>query len=233
MKKIICTVLSLLILCSCSLTGQYGNMIDVSKLDFDSQLSHPKENEKIAVITTTKGTIKMKLFENHAPKACENFITLAKEGYYNDSFVFFIEPDVAFMAGTKDREGQNATTIFEENKPFDNETTDALWHFSGAVSAMSVEKNKSDSRFFITANATVPTETLETMTRVGYPQKLVDKYKEQGGIPGLDKNYTIFAQVYEGMDVVSKIMSSTTDENGVPSPDVKIITVEILTFSGE
>lgn len=233
MKKIICIVLSLLFLCSCSLTGQYGNMIDESKLDFDAQLSYPKENEKIAVVTTTQGVIKMKLFENHAPKACENFITLAREGYYNDSFVFFIEPDVAFMAGTKDREGKNATTIFEENKPFDNEYTDALWHFSGAVSSMSIEKNKSDSRFFITANATVPDETLETMTRVGYPQKLVDKYKEQGGIPGLDKNYTIFAQVYEGMDVVSKIMSSTTDQDGVPTPDVKIITVEISQFCEE
>ncbi len=213
--------------------GDYGNMIDESKLDFDAQLSNPNEGEEIAVITTTAGVIKLKLFPNHAPNAVNNFTTLAKEGYYNDSFVFFIEPDVAFMAGTKDKQGQEATTIFEENKPFKNEYTDALWHFSGSVSALSVNKHLADSRFFITASTDVSEEILSSMSRVGYPQKLIDKYKEKGGVPGLDKNYTIFAQTFEGFDVIDKIMSSQTDEDGVPTSDVKIITIEITQYTEE
>ncbi len=233
MKKILALVLIISTLCSCSLMGSYGNMIDESKLNFNAQLSQPNENEEIAVITTTEGVIKMRLFPEYAPNAVNNFKTLANEGYYNDSFVFFIEQNVAFMAGTKDREGQQATTIFEENKPFENELTDALWHFTGAVSAMSTTKGKSDSRFFITANAKVSDATLDSMIEVGYPQKLVDKYKQIGGVPGLDKNYTIFGQIYEGLDIIDKIMSSPADENGVPSPDVKIQNIEITTHKGD
>ncbi len=208
-------------------------MIDESKLDFNLQFSLPNKGDEIAVVTTTAGVIKLKLFPTHAPNAVKNFTTLAKEGYYNNSFVFFIEPDVAFMAGTKDKQGQQSTTIFEANKPFKNEYTDSLWHFSGAVSSMSAAKDMSDSRFFITAQSEVSAETLQTMSRVGYPQKLIDEYKEKGGIPGLDKNYTIFAQTFEGFEVIDKIMASSTDENGVPTPDVKIITVEITQYTGE
>ncbi len=233
MKKLLVILLSFLLLCSCSLTNQYGNMIDESKLDFNAQLSSPALDEEIAVIITTHGTIKMKFFENHAPNAVNNFKTLAKDGYYNNTFVFFTEKNVAFMAGTKDREGQEATTIFEENKPFENELTDALWHFPGAVSAMSTTKGKSDSRFFFTADTPIPDATINSMLEVGYPQSLVEKYKNLGGVPGLDKNYTIFAQVFEGFDVIEKIMSAPTDENGVPSPDIKIETIEITQYKGE
>jgi peptidyl-prolyl cis-trans isomerase B (cyclophilin B) len=211
----------------------YQNNIDESKLNFEHQLSAPKENEQIAVITTDVGVIKLKLFPNDAPKTCENFVTLAKQGYYNGSFVFCVQPSVAFMAGSPQRDGQVGTTIFEDKKPFEEENTDALWHFSGSVCAMSNVQHKSDSRFFITAYTTVPTQTLDSMSRVGYPQKLIDKYREIGGVPGLDKNYTVFAQVFEGREVVEKIMLSKTDENGIPTPDVKIQTIEIINYDGE
>lgn len=235
LKKIIVVLTLALVLSSCGLMSGYENSIDESLLDFESQLSLPSEDEEIAVITTNVGTIKMKFFKTHAPNACENFITLAKEGYYNGSYVFFIEPNVAFMAGTADRDGQTATTIFENGKTFENETTDALWHFSGAVSSMSSVKGKNDSRFFITAYTDVSEEMLDSMQRVGYPQSLIDKYSEVGGAPGLDKNYTVFAQVFDSTVTVEKIMSAPIDENNSPNPEIKIEKIEIvkLKYDGE
>ena len=47
------------------------------------QAQMPEEGEEIAVITTSKGVVKMRFFPEEAPKAVENFKTLAKKGYYN------------------------------------------------------------------------------------------------------------------------------------------------------
>ena len=47
------------------------------------QAEMPAEGEEIAVITTSEGVIKMRLFPEEAPKAVENFQTLAKSGYYD------------------------------------------------------------------------------------------------------------------------------------------------------
>ena len=47
------------------------------------QAQMPAEGEEIAVITTSKGVVKLRLFPEEAPKAVENFKTLAKHGYYD------------------------------------------------------------------------------------------------------------------------------------------------------
>ncbi len=47
------------------------------------QLSAPASGDTAAVVKTNMGEIKIKLFKAEAPKACENFITHAKAGYYN------------------------------------------------------------------------------------------------------------------------------------------------------
>ena len=51
------------------------------------QAEMPQEGEEIAVMTTSEGVIKMRFFPEEAPKAVENFKTLAKDGYY-DGLIF-------------------------------------------------------------------------------------------------------------------------------------------------
>ncbi|SDB86712.1 peptidylprolyl isomerase [Williamwhitmania taraxaci] len=53
-------------------------------------------------------------------------------------------------------------------------------------------------------------------------------YKEVGGVPHLDGNYTVFGQVLEGFDVIDKIAAKETDSNDRPKKDVKIITIKVL-----
>ena len=51
------------------------------------QKEMPAVGEKIAVIKTDKGDIKVRLFPEEAPKAVENFVTHAENGYY-DGLIF-------------------------------------------------------------------------------------------------------------------------------------------------
>ena len=64
------------------------------------QAQMPEEGEEIAVITTSKGVVKMRFFPEEAPKAVENFKTLAKKGYYNGLLFHRVIED--FMVQTGD-----------------------------------------------------------------------------------------------------------------------------------
>lgn len=216
---------------SCNLFQTSGEQIDPTKFDFKTQLSPPKEGEQIAVVTTTMGTIKMKFFPQYAPKAVKNFVTLAKEGYYNGTYVFCVNTDMAFMGGSADKQGIGYKSIFNDGKPFDNEYTDALWHFSGSVSAISGEKDKGDSRFFVIGNCPVKEDNLKSMEKTGYPEALIDMYNKNGGLPTLDRRHPVFAQVYEGMEVVDRINKVKTDaQTGVPIENIMIEKIEIKNY---
>ena len=83
MRKII----SLLLIAA--LTVSMAGMVGCSKKSTDVdkpvgyQLDKPEKGEEIAVMTTSMGVIKLRLFPNAAPKAVENFKSLINKGYYN------------------------------------------------------------------------------------------------------------------------------------------------------
>ena len=59
-----------------------------------------------------------------------------------------------------------------------------------------------------------------------------EKYNEVGGAPWLDGSYTVFGQVFEGMDVVDAIVAQAkdTDENGIVAEDQRAI-IESITVA--
>ncbi|MFL5764934.1 MAG: peptidylprolyl isomerase [Bacteroidia bacterium] len=56
----------------------------------------------------------------------------------------------------------------------------------------------------------------------------VKAYTTIGGTPSLDNTYTVFGEVYEGLDIVDKIAEQKTDKNARPFDDVRIISVSII-----
>ena len=67
-------------------------------------------------------------------------------------------------------------------------------------------------------------------------EELVEAFIEKGGVPNFSQQMTVIGQVYEGMDVVEKLASLDSENDGnykVPKDDIMIISVKIGTYSQE
>src|SRR3989338_7795352 len=99
-----------------------------------------------AVIETTKGPITIELYADKAPKTVQNFITLAKRGFYNGIIFHRVIPD--FMIQTGDPTG---TGTGGPGYQFADEIAADLRHDApGVLSMANAGPNTNGSQFFIT-----------------------------------------------------------------------------------
>ena len=202
------------------------------------QMSMPEEGETVAIIHVKKfGDIKLKFFEDVAPKAVENFLTHSKDGYYNGVIFHRVMEEFMIQGGDPTGTGTGGESIW--GKGFGEEISLEIVPYRGSLCMASTGygTNGIGSQFFITqANYS---EKMESMLKQGgYPERLLKQYKEYGGYLSLYTQYTVFGQVYEGMDVVDKIASveksmSATGELSVPVEDVVIESVEVTTYKAK
>ena len=192
-----------------------------------NQLSAPVKNDTVAVIKTNLGDIKVKFFPEHAPKAVENFITHAKNGYYNGIIFHRIIKDFMIQGGDPTGTGMGGQSIW--GRSFEDEFTPELHNLCGALSMANAGPCTNGSQFFIVHASTAPESMIEQMNELSesYPADCVAAYKEVGGTPWLDYHHTVFGQVYDGMDIVNKIASVAVDGREKPLDDVKIIEIEV------
>lgn len=189
-----------------------------------------KAGTQIAIFDTTLGKFKIAFFEKDAPKAVENFITLAKDGYYNGLSFFKVTKDFIIQSGDPLGTGSGGDSMW--GKPFEDEFSWHLWHFRGAVAMNNQGKEDTNgSQFFIVQSKSIDADTLNAMRNGNFPEKVVQKYVEVGGIPAFDGRYTIFAFVYEGMEVIDAIANVEVDSaSNRPIQDVLINSVTIQTY---
>jgi peptidylprolyl isomerase len=64
--------------------------------------------------------------------------------------------------------------------------------------------------------------------KLAYTKEQRKAYATIGGTPFLDGNYTVFGEVYEGLDIVDKIADVKTGANDRPKKDVKMISVKVI-----
>lgn len=188
------------------------------------QLNLAKATGPKATIKTNLGDIKLQLFPDQAPKTVENFTKLAKKGYYNGVIFHRVIPDFMIQGGDPTGTGRGGESIF--GKAFEDEFSDQLFNFTGALSMANAGPNTNGSQFFIVSNEHVPANMVEEMKMVGYPQEVIKHYKENGGTPWLDHRHTVFGQVIDGMDVVKKI--SKVDRNGMDKPKKDVVMNEVV-----
>jgi len=176
------------------------------------------------------GDIKIRLFDDKAPKAVENFITHAKAGYYDGLIFHRIINDFMIQGGDPLGNGTGGESIWGE--PFEDEFTPELHNLRGALSMANAGPNTNGSQFFIVQAKKVSDDLLEQMEMASedvFPTDVIENYKNEGGTPWLDYRHTVFGQVYEGMDVVDNIAAVKVDYfSNKPFNDVIIdsITVE-------
>lgn len=189
------------------------------------QLDLAKAQGPKAIIKTNKGTIEVQLFEKLAAKTVKNFVELAKKGYYDGVTFHRVIPDFMIQGGDPTGTGRGGESIY--GHPFEDEFSEQLFNFNGALSMANAGPNTNGSQFFIVSNEHVPANMIDQMKMVGYPQEVIDHYKENGGTPWLDHRHTVFGQVIKGMDVVQAISKVERDHMDKPKDDVVMEKVTI------
>ena len=159
--------------------------------------------ENIMILKLKDGDVKIELFEDVAPNHVKRIKQLAKDGKY-DGVVFHRVID-GFMAQTGDVQfGNSSNDQFDLRRagmggsdlPDLKEEFSDLPHERGTLSmARSQDPNSANSQFFIC-------------------------FKEASF---LDRQYTVFGKVIEGMDLVDKIKTGDQNNNGSVSNPDKII----------
>lgn len=190
------------------------------------------EDEAEVKITTTEGDITLKLFPKYAPLAVENFLTHAKDGYYNGLLFHRVINNFMIQSGDPKGDGTGGESIWkgkdkskDPGTGFENEYSPYLYNIRGSIAMANSGPNTNGSQFYINQNKEDWSSKLSTNQ---FPAKIIEAYKH-GGSPTLDGgNYTVFGQVIEGMDVVDKIAAVETDDKDKPKTDIKIEKIEIL-----
>ncbi len=197
-----------------------------------NQVAKPAAGDTVATIQTTLGTIKVKLFPKETPKTCENFITHAKNGYYDGIIFHRIIKDFMIQGGDPEGTGRGGESIWGGS--FEDEFDPDLHNLRGALSMANAGPNTNGSQFFIVQARSVDPRMLRQMEEAGleygFPPDAIDNYRAMGGTPWLDFKHTVFGQVCEGMDVVDAIAAVETGFQDKPLEDVKILSIDVETL---
>lgn len=198
---------------------------DETQLSPDYQLAAPTAGDDVAIITTSLGTMKFKLFPENAPKAVANFSAKAQDGYYNGKSFLYLYEDVLQSDG-------DMNTIYGE-EGFEKELSINLHNYLGALGVCN-SGDANSNQFYIVTVDNVAEDILEAMSGeqaqsmgLGFTEEVIAKYASIGGDPTLDGQFTVFGQIYEGAEVIDAINAVQVDENYKPLQDITITSVEI------
>lgn len=188
-----------------------------------AQLEMPSKGEKIAVMKTNMGDIKIRLFPEIAPKAVENFISHSQNGYYDGLIFHRVIKDFMIQGGDPTGTGRGGESIY--GRSFEDEFDLSARNYRGALSMANAGPNTNGSQFFIVQAKNVDEGLISQMVELadrGFPQEVTENYKKVGGTPWLDFKHTVFGQVFEGMDIVDAIAGVKVGPQDKPVDDVII-----------
>ncbi len=191
------------------------------------QLDKPQAGEQIAVMHTSHGDISLRLFPEKAPKTVENFVTHAKNGYYNGIIFHRVIKDFMIQGGDPTATGCGGESIW--GAPFKDEFDPSLHNLRGALSMANAGPGTNGSQFFIVQADSVHPNFISQMKDLPdyFPAEAVEAYAQVGGTPHLDYHHTVFGQVFDGIDVVDTIASVATNHSDKPLEDVTILGIDI------
>lgn len=182
-----------------------------------------QEGEKKVTIKTTLGDLTFKLFEKDIPKAVENFLTHAKNGYYNGIIFHRVIKDFMIQGGDPTGTGMGGESIWGSS--FEDEFSMDYFNFYGALCMANAGPNTNGSQFFVVQAKHVDSSMLANLEAGGWPTEAIEVYAQKGGTPWLDHRHTVFGQLIEGFDTLESIASVKTGSQDKPVEDVKIIEI--------
>ena len=148
--------------------------------NMDYQLRKPNAGDTVAIMSVKNfGDIKILLFPEEVPEITKNFIELSKKQFYDGLTFHRVIKGFMIQGGDPNGNGTGGYSYKGKGTKLDDEFSDKLKHLRGTLSMANSGPNTNGSQFFICEE----------------PQS------------HLNNKHSVFGQVYEGMDVVSKIAS--------------------------
>jgi cyclophilin family peptidyl-prolyl cis-trans isomerase len=164
----------------------------------------PKAKEPVVELTTSMGTIQIKLLPDKAPKTVENFLQYVASGQYDGTVFHRVIESFMIQGGGYDEKYREKTT----KTPIENEADNGLSNTRGTVAmARTSDPNSARAQFFI---------------NVKDNPGLNHKAKTPSGW-----GYCVFGRVVSGMDVVDKIKKVPTGAKGSFDSDAPLKEVVI------
>lgn len=189
------------------------------------QLNEVNEKNPLVTVYTNLGDFTLELFPEVAPKTVENFVTHAKNGYYNGVIFHRVIEDFMIQGGDPTGTGMGGESIY--GRTFEDEFSREAFNLYGTLSMANAGPNTNGSQFFIVTAKQVPAQMLKQLKDGGWPEEIVEKYAKVGGTPWLDHRHTVFGRVVEGMDVVLKIEGVERNAQDRPLEDVVIESMDV------
>ncbi len=176
---------------------------DETLTDKEDNNNLTSSNNMIATMQTNLGEIKIELFSSDAPKTVENFVKLAKSGFYNNVKFHRVIKDFMIQSGdplTKDDSLKNKWGTGGPGYSFLDEIHSNNHNVAGTISMANAGPNTNGSQFFINTKDN----------------------------DFLDTKHTVFGKVIEGMNVVTSIENTATEGPDRPIDDVIIESIKIV-----
>ena len=154
-----------------------------------------------AIVNTNLGNIQFELLSDIAPETVRNFIKLAKSGFYDGTLFHRVIPKFMIQGGDPNTKEADKSTWGTGGPGYNIKAEfNSRSHLRGIVSmARSSDPDSAGSQFFIvTSDSTF-----------------------------LDREYTVFGQVADGMEVADKIVNLPRDGNDCPQQEAKMLQVTI------
>ena len=189
------------------------------------QLNEVNEKNPLVTVHTNLGDFTLELFPEVAPKTVENFVTHAKNGYYNGVIFHRVIEDFMIQGGDPTGTGMGGESIY--GRTFEDEFSREAFNLYGTLSMANAGPNTNGSQFFIVTAKQVPAQMLKQLKDGGWPEEIVEEYAKVGGTPWLDHRHTVFGRVVEGMDVVLKIEGVERNAEDRPLEDVVIESMDV------
>lgn len=163
-----------------------------------------EKGNPVVIMETSKGTIKIELFEDKAPITVKNFLAYVDDKHYDGTIYHRVIKDFMIQGGGFDADMKQKKT----KEPITNESGNGLMNTRGTIAmARTGDPNSATSQFFIN---TVDNEFL-------------NKAKSRDGV-----GYCVFGRVVEGMDVVDKIRAVATGRD--PKTGMSDVPTETVTI---
>ena len=154
-----------------------------------------------AIIKTSFGNIKFSLLPDVAPETVRNFLQLTKSGFYNETLFHRVIPGFMIQGGDPNTKNPDKSTWGQGGPGYNLKAEfNTRSHLRGIVSmARANDPDSAGSQFFIvTSDSTF-----------------------------LDRQYTVFGEVVEGMEIADKIVNLPRDSNDCPKQEAKMLEVTI------